>query len=71
MTNIGNNNYSNSILSKYSNSENKFYLERPQILFCTGSKYTGEWNPVGMNGNGIYTLPNGLYYSTTSFILNN
>ncbi|GBP19206.1 MORN repeat-containing protein 5 [Eumeta japonica] len=35
---------------------------RPTEFFCTGSKYTGMWDTIGMNGRGVYTLPNGASY---------
>ncbi|KAK9879275.1 hypothetical protein WA026_004120 [Henosepilachna vigintioctopunctata] len=30
--------------------------------FITGSSYRGQWNALGMNGNGRYTMPHGVVY---------
>lgn len=32
---------------------------KPDQVFCTGSKYKGQWNALGMSGEGEYTMFHG------------
>lgn len=34
-------------------------MERPNVEFCTGSSYTGQWNKLGMEGFGTFLFPHG------------
>lgn len=31
----------------------------PTVSFCTGTKYSGEWNEFGISGSGVFTFQNG------------
>lgn len=33
--------------------------ERPEVKFCTGSVYIGQWNRLGIAGFGTYIFPHG------------
>ncbi|XP_050295740.1 uncharacterized protein LOC126735698 isoform X3 [Anthonomus grandis grandis] len=36
--------------------------DQPLRKFCTGSKYVGQWNKLGIAGKGIYKFPHGVIY---------
>lgn len=41
----------------------------PTVSFCTGTKYSGEWNEFGISGFGVFTFQNGItYLFITNFI---
>ncbi|XP_060522920.1 MORN repeat-containing protein 5-like [Cylas formicarius] len=40
-------------------------VEKPITRFCTGSKYLGEWNEIGVAGKGIYKFAHGVIYDGT------
>lgn len=33
--------------------------EKPNVEFCTGSSYVGQWNKLGMEGFGTFLFPHG------------
>lgn len=33
--------------------------DKPNVEFCTGSSYTGQWNKLGMEGFGTFLFPHG------------
>lgn len=36
--------------------------ERPEVKFCTGSSYIGNWNRLGISGFGTYIFPHGTFF---------
>lgn len=34
-------------------------FEKPNVEFCTGSSYVGQWNKQGMEGFGTFLFPHG------------
>ncbi|KAL1497734.1 hypothetical protein ABEB36_008641 [Hypothenemus hampei] len=44
------------------NSSDDILEEKRIETFCTGSKYLGQWNKLGMAGKGIYKFPHGVIY---------
>ncbi|CAG9774084.1 unnamed protein product [Ceutorhynchus assimilis] len=38
-------------------------VNMPSKKFCTGSKYLGQWNRLGIAGKGIYRYPHGVIYN--------
>lgn len=37
-------------------------VEKPNVQFCTGSSYVGQWNKQGMEGFGTFLFPHGSIY---------
>lgn len=63
-------------LSNGSSSDVRNVIKRPLKIFCTKDSYKGEWDALGMAGNGVYTFPHGsllqiyLYYIKNALYIN-